>query len=42
MNHDETKQRVKDLQSQLASLKDKAVTIKKDIQSKEKFFNSCG
>lgn len=40
-NYEETRSRIGDLKSTIVSLKTKAMNIKSDLQSKERFFNSC-
>lgn len=39
--NEETKTRINELKNTLTNLKAKAVDIKTDIQSKEKYFNTC-
>ncbi len=39
--NEETKTRINELKNTLVGLKAKAVEIKTDIQSKEKYFNTC-
>ena len=40
--YNEARARMKELQTTLKSLKEKANAIKNDIQVKEKYFNQCG
>ena len=40
--YDETRIRITELQKTLGQLKQNAISIKKDIQLKEKYFNACG